>query len=60
VADAWRGDVVAVWTAGGYGFVLASSYNSRPRRPEVLVEADRWRIVRARETYEDLIRGESV
>jgi len=58
--NALPGDVLAVWTAGAYGFVLASNYNSRPRPPEVLVEGDRWRIVRARETYEDLIRGESV
>lgn len=53
------GDLLAVWTAGAYGFVLSSNYNSRPRPPEVLVEGDAWRIVRRRETHEDLIRGES-
>lgn len=57
--NALPGDVLAVGTAGAYGFVLSSNYNSRPRPPEVLVEGDRWRIVRTRETYGDLIRGES-
>jgi len=45
-------------TAGAYGFVLASNYNTRPRAAEVLVDGDQWSIVRRRETYEDLIRGE--
>ncbi len=54
------GDLVAVSTAGAYGFVLASNYNSRPRPPEVLVGGDRWRIIRSRESYEDLTRGEVV
>ena len=52
------GDFLAVCTAGAYGFVQSSNYNSRPRVPEVLVEGERYRIVRQRETYEDLIRGE--
>lgn len=52
------GDLLAVWTAGAYCFVLSSNYNSRPRPPEVLVEGDSWRIVRTRETYDDLVRGE--
>lgn len=52
------GDLLAVWTAGAYGFVLSSNYNSRPRPPEVLVEGSTWRIIRHRETYEDLVRGE--
>jgi len=56
--NALPGDLLAVWTAGAYGFVLSSNYNSRPRPPEVLVEGGSWRIVRARETYEDLVRGE--
>ena len=41
-----------------YGFVLASNYNARPRAAEVLVEGDRWRIIRDRESLDDLIRGE--
>jgi diaminopimelate decarboxylase len=52
------GDLLAVGTAGAYGFVLSSNYNSRPRPPEVLVEGSSWRTVRARETYDDLVRGE--
>jgi diaminopimelate decarboxylase len=60
VANALPGDVLAVCTAGAYGMVAASNYNSRPRPAEVLVEGDSWRVVRARETYEDLIRGEKI
>ena len=52
------GALMAVCTAGAYGFVLSSNYNSRPRVPEVLVEGATWRIIRQRETLEDLIRGE--
>ncbi len=52
------GDLLAVESAGAYGFVQASNYNSRPRPAEVLVEGETWRVVRARETWEDLIRGE--
>ncbi len=52
------GALMAVCTAGAYGFVLSSNYNSRPRVAEVLVEGATWRIVRRRETLEDLIRGE--
>ncbi|MGE5570603.1 MAG: diaminopimelate decarboxylase [Rhodospirillales bacterium] len=54
------GDLLAVATTGAYGFVAASNYNSRVRPPEILVESGSWRLVRARETYEDLIRGEIV
>ena len=51
---------LAVSSAGAYGFVQASNYNSRPRGAEVLVEGDRWRVIRSRETYEDLINGETI
>jgi diaminopimelate decarboxylase len=54
------GDYLSVASAGAYGFVQASNYNSRPRGPEVLVEGDRWRVIRERETYEDLIKGETL
>jgi len=54
------GDLLAICTAGAYGFVQASNYNSRTRPAEVLVDGAEWRIVRARETYEDLVRGETV
>jgi diaminopimelate decarboxylase len=56
--DVLPGDVLAVCTAGAYGFAQSSTYNARRRPAEVLVEGDAWRIVRPRETYEDLIRGE--
>ena len=58
MAQCLPGDFLALATAGAYGFVLASNYNTRPRAAEVLVDGDQWRIVRRRETYEDLIRGE--
>jgi diaminopimelate decarboxylase len=53
-----RGDVLAVMSAGAYGFSMASNYNDRRRPPEVLVEGDRYAVVRTRETYRDLLRGE--
>ncbi len=53
-----RGDLLAVFTAGAYGFVMSSQYNSRPRAAEVLVEGDRWRTIRRREIYDDLLGPE--
>ncbi len=53
-----RGDMVAVFSAGAYGFVMSSTYNSRPRSAEVLVEGDKWKVVRPRETYDDLFSSE--
>jgi diaminopimelate decarboxylase len=55
-----QGELMAVMSAGAYGFTMASNYNSRPRIPEVLVRDDRWYVIRRRETYEDLIRGEQI
>ncbi len=55
-----RGDLLAVFTAGAYGFAMSSNYNNRPRTPEVLVEGDRYRIIRRRETLDDLIAPELV
>lgn len=60
LANAAPGDYLAVYTAGAYGFVLASNYNSRPRPAEILVEGGTFRTIRARETYADLVRGEVV
>ncbi len=54
------GDLVVLRTAGAYGMAMASQYNARPRPAEVLVKGRSWRIIRARETYADLVRGESV
>lgn len=52
------GDLLAIATAGAYGFVLASNYNARRRAAEVLVQGDTWTEIRRRESYEDLVRGE--
>ncbi len=54
------GDLLALMSAGAYGFSMSSNYNSRPRAAEVLVDHDRYLVVRCRETYEDLIRGERI
>jgi diaminopimelate decarboxylase len=58
MANVMPGDLLAVCTVGAYGFVAASNYNARPRPPEILVEGDHYRVIRKRETYEDLVRGE--
>jgi len=52
--------LLAVMSAGAYGFVMASNYNSRPRAPEVLVNGAEYHVVRERETFEDLIRAEKL
>ena len=54
------GDLLAVMSAGAYGFVMASNYNSRPRVPEVLVKDGEVHVIRERESYEDLVRGETI
>jgi len=53
-----RGDLVSVFTAGAYGFSMSSNYNSRGRAAEVLVDGDRFTVIRRRESYEDLIAAE--
>lgn len=53
-----RGDLLAVFSAGAYGMVMASNYNTRPRAAEVLVQGKTARLVRRRETYEDLVAAE--
>jgi diaminopimelate decarboxylase len=55
-----RDDLLAVHSAGAYGFVMSSNYNGRCRAAEVLVRGDRFEIVRVRDRFEDLIRGESI
>jgi len=52
------GELLAVMSAGAYGFPMSSQYNSRPRAAEVMVKGDRYKVVRDRENYEDLVRGE--
>jgi len=54
------GDLLAVMSAGAYGFVMSSNYCSRPRVAEVMVKDDQFHVVKARESYEDLIRGEAM
>jgi diaminopimelate decarboxylase len=54
------GDCIALRTAGAYGFVLSSNYNSRPRPCELLIDGSRVSLARQRETFEDLIRAESL
>ena len=53
-----RGDLIAVFSAGAYGFSMSSQYNSRPRAAEVLVEGKQHRLIRRRETYDDLVAPE--
>ncbi len=55
-----RGELLAVHSSGAYGFAMSSNYNGRPRAAEVLVRGDRYAVVRERESYEDLVRGESI
>lgn len=54
------GDLLAVRSCGAYGFSMSSNYNSRMRAAEVMVDGDQHHLVRARETFEDLIRGEAL
>jgi diaminopimelate decarboxylase len=60
IARPRRGDLLAVMSAGAYGFTMASNYNSHPKPPEVLVDGDRYYIVRKRESMDDLINGEVI
>lgn len=54
------GELLAVMSSGAYGFSMSSNYNSRPRSAEVLVDQSNYYLIRQRETYEDLIRGEII
>jgi len=60
IARPRRGDLLAVMSAGAYGFTMASNYNSHPKPPEVLVDGDQYYVIRTRETMDDLIRGETI
>jgi len=57
--DVQAGDLIAVASAGAYGFVMSSNYNTRPRAAEILVDGDAMHLVRAREQVRDLFAGES-
>ncbi|HJQ65644.1 MAG TPA: diaminopimelate decarboxylase [Gemmatimonadales bacterium] len=52
------GELLAVLGTGAYGFVMSSTYNQRPRPPEIMVEGDKYFVARSRETQDDLLRGE--
>ena len=54
------GDLLAVMSAGAYGFTMASNYNSRPRVSEILVKGGEHFVIRDRETFDDLVRGERI
>ncbi|MFN0137159.1 MAG: diaminopimelate decarboxylase, partial [Phycisphaerae bacterium] len=55
-----QGDLLAAYTAGAYAMTMSSQYNSRPRAAEVLVHGGDARLIRRRETYEDLVAAERV
>jgi diaminopimelate decarboxylase len=54
------GEMVAVLSAGAYGFSMSSNYNARPRVAEILVQDEDFYVIRKRETYRQLIWGESI
>lgn len=60
IARPQRGDLLAIMSAGAYGFTMASNYNSHPKAPEVLVDGGKYYVVRKRESFEDLINGEVI
>jgi len=60
IRDVESGDLLAVMSAGAYGYVMSSNYCSRPRVAEVMVRDDRFHVIKTRENYEDLVRGESL
>ena len=60
MANVKSGDLLAVMSTGAYGYVMSSNYCSRPRVAEVMVKDDQFYIVKARERYQDLIKGESI
>jgi diaminopimelate decarboxylase len=60
IANVGKGDLLAVMSAGAYGFTMSSNYCSRPRCAEVMVSQDNFEVIRRRETYQDLNRGETI
>ncbi len=55
-----QGDLIAVMSAGAYGYVMASNYNVRGRSPEVMVKGNQFSVIKKRETFNDLIKGETI
>lgn len=60
MADVRQGELLAILSAGAYGFSMASNYNSRPLAEEILVDGSQWHVIRRRQTWEDLIAGETI
>ena len=60
IEDCEPGELLAVMSTGAYGFVMASNYNARPRPAEVMVKGDLYSVIRERENYKDLHRGEKL
>jgi diaminopimelate decarboxylase len=60
LADLQPGDGIALLSAGAYGFVMASNYNTRRLPAEILVEGANAQVVRERQTWDDLVRGERI
>ena len=58
--DVSQGDLLAIMSAGAYGFAMSSNYNSRVKACEILVDGEQMHIIRERESYEDLIKGERI
>ena len=54
------GDYLCLYSAGAYGFVMSSNYNSRPRAPELMIDGDQVHVIRQRESIEDLLNGEQL
>ena len=55
-----QGELLAIMSSGAYGFCMSSNYNARPRVAEVMVKGGQYDIIRSRETYEDLVKGERI
>ena len=60
MADVTAGDLLAVMSAGAYAYTMSSNYCSRLKVPEVMVKGSEFLVVRERQQYEDLVRGESI
>jgi diaminopimelate decarboxylase len=60
LADLQKGDLLAVMSAGAYGFAMSSNYCSRPKVPEILVKGDTYSVTNKRQSYDDLIRNERI
>ena len=60
MTDVRQGELLAVLSAGAYGFSMSSNYNSRPMAEDVLVDGGQWSVIRRRQTWEDLIAGETI